>query len=206
MIRKSVYGFNLSRKELRELVAIKPWCNKLWKKPPIPQITAIKSKIRLQLEATQQHCSFCGLRLKGTSKGEIEHIAAKAHWRHPEFTFTLHNLTLSCHWCNFPEKKGTKETIQTKRKAYAHCKFLLVHPYFDDPNDHYEWTDNHTEILIQIKNNSPKGQFSITMFKLDTPEMNELRAAQVRHDELMAKYPIQAQDEQLINQTMDFIV
>lgn len=206
MICRSNYALNLSRQELRDLIAIKPWNDKHWKKPPNNRIAAIKSKIRQQLEAAQERCSFCGLKLGGTSKGEIEHIAAKAHWRHPEFTFTLYNLTLSCHWCNFPEKKGTKETIQAKRKVYSKSEFLLVHPYFDDPDDHYEWTDNQVEILIQVKNNSPKGSFSIAMFKLDTLEMNEQRAAQVRYDELKATYPIPIQDEQLVNQTMDFVV
>lgn len=198
MIRRAIYNICLTKPELIALSAIKPWSGKKWVYPPNQNIIDIKNKIRTQLEAVQICCSFCGLKLYGTSKGEIEHIAAKAYFRYPEFTFTLKNLTLSCHWCNTPEKKGTKETIHIKHKLYSKCQFLLVHPYFDDPIIHFEWTDNQSEILIQVRNNSPKGLTSINMFGLDSPEMNEHRASQVRHEELKTRMPLSQLDEELL--------
>lgn len=204
MIRSAVYNLSLTKAEFKQLSAIKTWSGSHWDTPPNNNISTIKDKIRQQLEATQSVCCYCGLKLKTTSNGEIEHVAPKS--KHPEFTFTLKNLALACHYCNFSEKKGQKETIVTgrKHKTYSKCEFLLVHPYFDDPNLHYEWTDNAVEILIQVRNNSAKGLFSITMFGLDTPQMNEARAAQVRIEELKAAKPLSVADEQLLNDTLNY--
>lgn len=204
MINQAIYGMSLTRAELKQLAAIRPWEGSHWDTPPNADIDAIKTKLRQQLEAVQTVCSYCGLKLKGTSNGEIEHIAPKNKSKHPEFTFTLKNLTLACHYCNFSEKKGQKEMLSNKKSIYSKCTFFLVHPYFDDPNLHYEWTDNNIELLIQVRNNSPQGIFSIDLFGLDTPVMNELRAAQVRHEELKAEKPLSDQDEQLLNDTLEF--
>ncbi len=205
MIVQSIYNLSLTKDEHRALALLRPWIGDYWENPPNNAIKQIKTKIRQQLEDCQSVCSYCGLELKGTSRGEIEHIAAKAtNFRHPEFTFTLKNLTLSCHWCNTSEKKGTKETILTKRNIYSKNEFALVHPYFDNPEEHYQWTDNHTTILIQIRNNSPKALFSINVFKLDTPEMNEHRARQIRFNEIKNLYPLSKGDEKLINNALEY--
>lgn len=204
MINRAVYNTILTTAELKHLVAIKQWKGKDWDTPPNDDIVAIKKKIRQQLEAVQTVCSYCGLKLRGTSNGEIEHIAPKNKSKHPEFTFTLKNLTLACHYCNFSDKKGQKEMLANKTTVYSKCDFLLVHPYFDDPNLHYEWTDNRLELLIQVRNNSPKGLFSINLFELDTPAMNEHRARQVRFEELANTIPLSVQDEQLLNDTLEF--
>jgi uncharacterized protein (TIGR02646 family) len=204
MIGKANYNLKLSRQELKELLSIIPWDGHKWDKPPTGNISNIISKIRKQLESCQSVCSYCGLPLYGTSRGEIEHIAAKAtKFRHPEFTFTLKNLTLSCHWCNTSEKKGTKETILQKHKIYSKCEFNIVHPYFDDPDDHYEWTDNNVEVLIQVKNNSSKAKLSIEMFGLDSLKMNEHRAMKIRFQELKNNLPLPMEDEELIKRIVE---
>ena len=202
MINQANYNLSLTRTEFKELAAIRPWEGEYWEEKTIPNnnIKAIKVKIRQQLEAAQNVCCYCGLKLGGTSNGEIEHIAPKS--KHPEFTFSLKNLALACHLCNFPEKKGQKETIETKAKGYKKCEFLLVHPYFDEPNLHYEWTDNHIEILIQVRDDSPKGLFSINMFELDTPIMNELRAQHVRFEELKTKRPLSDANQELLDDAL----
>lgn len=199
MIQRANFNLKLTREELKSLFAIKPFTGHSWDNPINDEIALIKNKIRVQLEAVQKKCSYCGLLLKGTSKGEIEHIAPKATgFRHPEFTFTLKNLTLSCHWCNTSEKKGTKETIAIKHKIYSKCEFKIVHPYFDDPQDHYDWTDNTIEILIQVKDESEKAINTIEMFKLDTPEMNEHRAKEIRFEQIKSQYRISKNNEDLI--------
>ena len=198
MIKQSISNILLTVEELRALSRIKPWRGEYWDTPPNNDIENIKIKIREQLEMGQNYCSYCGLRLGGTSRGEIEHIAPKAVYRHPYFTFTLKNLTLSCHYCNSFDKKGTKDTIDTRHPRYAKCTFNIVHPYFDNPDDHYEWTENNNAILIQVRNNSPKGLRSINMFKLDSPEMSEHRARQVLYDKFIATYPLGQRDEQLL--------
>lgn len=199
MIKQAIYNLSLTRNEFKELNSIKEWTGHKWDTPPNENIKNIITKIRGQLEDCQTVCSYCGLELNGTSKGEIEHIAAKATgFRHPEFTFTLKNLTLACHWCNTSEKKGTKETISKKHKLYSRCEFKIVHPYFDNPDNHYDWVDNHIEILIQVKNNCPKAITSIDMFGLDDPKMNEHRAKEVRYDEIKRKFILSKENNDLV--------
>ena len=205
MIKQAVYNLSLTRDELKFLAGIKPWAGKKWdNKAKEPTITAIKDKIRNQLESVQKVCSYCGLKLGGTSNGEIEHIAPKAHYRDPEFTFTLKNLTFSCHLCNGFYKKGTSAIIDTKKRSYSKCTFFIVHPYFDIPDQHFEWTDEEIEILIQVRDDSPKGKFSMKMFELDTPIMNELRAQQVRHEQLKAQRSLSIGDQKLIDDAINY--
>jgi uncharacterized protein (TIGR02646 family) len=195
----------LSLTEMKELAKARPHepfmkykGNNPWDYPPNDEVIAIKKKIRLDLTTSQKVCGFCGLRLKGTSQGQIEHIAPKAYYRHPEFTFTLKNLVLACHYCNSPDKKGTKDTISIKHTIYSKCKFNIVHPYLDDPEEHYDWTDKEIELLIQVKNDSPQGKKSIEIFGLDNPNMSELRAGEIRHSQLKAKYALLPADEFLL--------
>lgn len=204
MINQAVYNLSLTKAELKQLALIKPWKGDYWDNPPNQYIFDIKMKIRQQLESSQTVCSYCGLKLGGTSKGEVEHIAPKSKSRHPDFTFTLKNLTFACHLCNFSDKKGQKEVVSVKKKTYLNCGFLLVHPYFDNPNDHYEWTDNLLEILIQAKNNSPKGLFSIDLFDLASPRMNELRAQEVIYEKLKLKWHLSIEGQILINNILDY--
>ncbi len=189
---------NLSRDELRTLVALKEWKGSMWDTDATDEIKSIKSKIRRQLENGQTTCAYCGLKLNGTSKGEIEHIAPKASFRYPQFTFTLLNMVLACHFCNGFDKKGTNDTISKTHKLYRKCEFSIVHPYFDNPDDHFEWDDKNTTILISVKNNSERALNTLKIFKLDTTVMNELRAQQVRFDELKRQYQLTSNDEDLI--------
>lgn len=205
MITQIEFSLTLTEPEHVSVNSLLPWRGDYLDHPPNEEIAIIKNRIREQLTATQTKCSYCGLKLYGTSKGEIEHIAPKAtSFRHPEFTFTLQNLTFACHWCNTSEKKGTKDTIKVKNAVYTDCEFNLVHPYLDDPEEHYEWTDNRLELLIQIRNNSAKAKFSIEMFKLDTLEMNEHRAKQIRYEELKAEMKLNNADQQLLESAVDF--
>jgi uncharacterized protein (TIGR02646 family) len=198
MINKSIFCANLTTVELKELLSIKDWSGKHWDKPPSLNISAIKDKLRTQLELVQTSCAYCGLILNGTSRGQIEHIAPKAYYRYPQFTFTLSNLVMACGYCNGFDKKGTSDTIDVVNKLYKKCEFNIVHPYFHNPDDHYEWTDNNIEVLIQVKNSSAKGLNSINLFELDTPKMNELRAQQIRFEELKNKFQLSQADENLL--------
>jgi len=127
----------------------------------------IKSSIATQLNEIQnQKCCYCGLQLWETGRGEIEHIAPRASRikAYPEFTFEKMNLALACEHCNGSSKKGEKNVIFRKHAVYRHCEFKLVHPYFDNPQDHYEWINEITKIVIRHK--TWKGLYSIILFKL----------------------------------------
>jgi len=79
----------------------------------------------------------------------------------------------------------------------------IVHPYFDNP-DHYEWTDSELQILIQSKNGSAKGQFSIELFGLAEPLMNELRAQQIRFEELRLNIRFLTKTNKLVHKAIDY--
>lgn len=201
MIHQVPFVLNLTISEYRRLVNLKPW-NRKWNNP---DVLDIKAKIKTQLTYNQECCAYCGLPFKGSKDKQIEHIAPKANYRQPQFTFTLHNLVLSCGYCNDLIVKGTKPTIELpEHRFYSRCNFLIVHPYFDDPDDYYDWTDNNDRILIQIKNNEEKAKYSIEMFGLDSEEMSGWRAAfsllNIQND----LKPISSDDEELVQQTLEY--
>lgn len=117
-------------------------------------------------------CSFCGLELNETSAAQIEHFAPKggeSRIKHPEFTFTLVNLTLACSLCNGFEKKGNTDTITNKNRDYVSSIFNMVHPYLDDPASHFSWKGSIISSLTQ------KGAKSIKVFQLDSTHMTDAR-------------------------------
>lgn len=98
---------------------------------------AIKESIKKQLLIWQNgKCVYCGLKLGGTSREEIEHIAPRHLYS--EFEYTTKNLAMSCQFCNSSSKKGRKDTIQLKNTYYNKCTFTIVHPYFDDVDHYFE--------------------------------------------------------------------
>ena len=202
MIQKLPFILKLTIFEHRQLIMRKPWLKKWDCDDPI--IIGIKSKIKEQLVDNQDCCAYCGLPFKGNKDKQIEHIAPKASYRQPQFTFTLQNLVLSCVYCNTLIVKGTKPTIELPvNNLYQKCKFLIVHPYFDDPDLHYEWVDE-DKIVIQVKNNSSQGRKSIEMFDLDSQGMTEMREALSYICKMKATKPVSAEDENSINKTLDF--
>lgn len=131
----------------------------------------LKSYIRTILLAYQQNrCAYCSQLLNLTSGSEIEHIApkgGKVYPHHTEFTFTAHNLVLSCHLCNSPTKKGRKETIVQKSINYSDCIFNIVHPYFDDVTNHFELVPNKNSDGIIYKPLTDKARQSVAIFDLN---------------------------------------
>jgi uncharacterized protein (TIGR02646 family) len=204
MIEQLPFILTLSGEHLARLEGKKPWSGSQWTDD---DVTLIKSEIRRQLQGNQDCCAYCGLPFKGSKDMQIEHIAAKAFYRHPRFTFTLQNLVLSCGYCNNLVVKGTKQTIELPAAInYEDCTFLLVHPYFDNPDEHYEWIedDNNEKVLIQIRNESPKARFSIEMFDLASSGMSLSRACVAFRNRRHTVMPNSDDDETNIQLTLDF--
>lgn len=161
----------------------------------------IKTNIKEQLDILQgTECAFCGLDLR-SRVAQIEHIAPKGAGLHPQFMFEKQNLILACSLCNGFEKKHTFNTIISLGATYAACTFNIVHPYFDDPNDHFEYEsdpDNGLAYLIQVKKNdgveSSKGRQSVDLFELDSVPMTQERYK----DALLATFEV-PDFENLIN-------
>jgi len=192
MIQKTQFKLKLTVSEYRRLAQSKPWVGK-WDDD---SLSDIKSKIRSQLVSFQRVCAYCGLPFKGAKDKQIEHIAPKAKFRQPEFTFTLHNLVLACGYCNDLIVKGSKATVHLPaHRCYRKCSFSIVHPYFDDPDEYFQWTD---KILIQVKDQKEKGRNSIEMFSLDSEEMTEWRAAFSLLETSRQTQPLSSADEKTI--------
>ncbi len=201
MIQQVPFILNLTIAEYKRLIAKRPWSGK-WGDADIQDIVG---KIRSQLISIQVFCAYCGLPFKGSKDKQIEHIAPKANFRQPQFTFTLHNLVLSCGYCNDLIVKGTKPTVELPaHRLYKKCKFIIVHPYFHDPSDFYDWIDERDKIVIQVKNNKTEAKNSINMFSLDSEEMSGWRAAFSLLEKQKVQKPIDTSNENLVQQTMDY--
>lgn len=201
MIQQIAFALRLAPDEYRRLLAKRPWEGK-WDDDGIADI---KGKIKQQLTASQHNCAYCGLPFKGSKDKQIEHIAPKAKFRQPQFTFTLKNLVLSCGYCNNLIVKGTRHTIiPPVHRVYSKCKFYIVHPYFDNPTYHYSWADWGTSVLIQVKNDSGKARNSIRMFELASLEMSELRAGVKIINRLKAERQLSQADEALLQRALNY--
>ncbi|MCS0674488.1 HNH endonuclease [Cytobacillus firmus] len=168
------------KEQKRYLKKLKPWNGDHWKRKD-DELKSIKKHIKtLLINFQNNRCAYCGLPLSETSNIEIEHIAPKG--KRPQFTFTPYNLALACRFCNGFEKKGTKETITTLKNNYKLCDFNIVHPYFDNPRDHFNWVPKGRHILISHK--TTKGKKSIEIFKLDSTPHNEARARLALYEDI----------------------
>ena len=147
---------------------------------------SIRDSVTDQLDLIQgEKCCYCGLQLWETGRGEIDHIAPKASRQRafPEFTFVKQNLALACEYCNGSSKKGERDTVFRYDVDYLNCEFKIVHPYFDNPNHHYEWINERTKIVIRPR--TLKGRYSFILFKLK--EQAGARAKQRTWDKKMQR-------------------
>ena len=143
-------------------------------------------------ELQGNYCIYCGMLFGVTSGKEVEHIAPKGDGRYPQFMFTALNLVLACSLCNGFEKKERKvprnywDTIAGPAEHdYRDCEFTIVHPYFDDPDIHFDFVHvagNDPKVVIEGL--TAKGLCSISTFKLDEEPLTTER---VKHVEIWAK-------------------
>lgn len=129
-------------------------------------------------------CAYCeDILCKGAHA--IEHIAHKGNY--PEFTYEPYNLVTSCTSCNSPRNKGQKNTVAdpVDRSVYSNNSFNIVHPYFDNPDNHLKYIDS-DKIVFDWNNCSKKGQETIKMFNWNETwaKLQRIKIAQMRH------YPI----------------
>lgn len=147
-----------------------------------------KKCVKDQLSIIQNdRCAYCGLTL-GTRGKHIDHFAPKGGAKRPKhvmYTYLTRNLFLACYSCNMTESKGSKDTIKKatkKEKAlmikldfmnYKKREFTIVHPYFDNPDDHISWTSEDRKIIPSYLDE--KGKKTIEMFRLDRTHICEER-------------------------------
>ena len=107
-------------------------------------------------------CAYCE-RILSRGEVEIEHIAHKKDYGC--FTFEPFNLVSSCTCCNAPCNKGQNNTVSlpANRIQYDSNHFIIVHPYFDKPDEHIKFLDA-DHIIIDFPNCSKKGKETVRMF------------------------------------------
>lgn len=140
---------------------LKPQKSNGWKDQKV-LTNAIKNRISTHTIIAQGgRCAYCEIPL---SKGAhaIEHIAPKGIYG--EFCYEPYNLVTACSSCNSTSNKGEEDTIvgPVNRRDYAANIFRVVHPYFDNPEDHFKFRDA-DRAMFDIPNCSPKAQNTITM-------------------------------------------
>lgn len=103
---------------------------------------ALKNRISTHTIIAQGgRCAYCeSMLLRGAHA--IEHIAPKGIYG--EFAFEPYNLVTACTSCNSTTNKGENDTVKhpVDRQDYAANQFVIVHPYFDNPDDHFKYQDD----------------------------------------------------------------
>lgn len=188
MIKQITQTFNLSQDQEDILDTLRPFQPGVWDSS---RVSEIKEDIHNQLATIQSdNCCYCGLKMNETGRAEIEHIANKGGKKKPkytEFVFTKKNLALACQFCNSSSKKGQTDTLKKIDVTnYENCTFKIVHPYLNDPAEHYSWTKGRFKILIS--GISDEGRESIKLFGLDEEAHTIARAKQRMFEKKLSRY------------------
>lgn len=144
----------------------------------------IKDRIKERLLDIQgPFCIYCGIHKEIIGTLDREHIALKGSY--PEFSFTKQNLVLACGYCNRSEKKHITNVISVYDENYQNCEFSIVHPYFDNIEEHIELTFENANISLSPRNGSVKGDNTLRLFRLTEYEQSAFRGgAYLRSKEL----------------------
>lgn len=106
-----------------------------------PSVDLVRAEIKDHYIAEQnRRCCYCNREYPTNNKAvwDGEHIIAKS--LAPHFMFEPRNLAASCKDCNIA--KGEDEVrVNPNRKAFPDQsqQYIIVHPHFDDYNDHIRW-------------------------------------------------------------------
>ncbi|EOB2572124.1 HNH endonuclease [Vibrio fluvialis] len=154
---------------IEEVVSSPSFQHTDWNKVELSsELQRLRSHIRSHYRKEQKaRCAYCGkdLSVQSAANCHVEHIAPKSLYK--EYMFLPQNLCLACADCN--EIKGDIDTIKPlpkgkKRKRYprASSQFKIIHPHFDNYDDH---------INVFLGNyyidNTEKGHFTIGICKLN---------------------------------------
>lgn len=110
-------------------------------------------------------CAYCESPLRRGAHA-IEHIAPKGIYG--EFCYEPQNLVNACTSCNSTSNKGEQDTMAkpVDGNDYAANSFTIVHPYFDNPDEHLKYYDAERTVFDKPAC-SAKGLETIRMFNWD---------------------------------------
>ncbi|WP_130854979.1 retron system putative HNH endonuclease [Olivibacter jilunii] len=141
----------------------------------------VKNEISKKLSYNQRgKCAYCERYLFGLGH-EIDHFAHKALY--PRFTFVTVNLYYSCSSCNSTARKGQKATVLNLQQYYKDCTFLIVHPFFNNPDDEIKFIDE-DKVVFDRTQSTELGRNTIDFFKWDDFESTTIRARTLMFDRL----------------------
>jgi uncharacterized protein (TIGR02646 family) len=160
----------------------------------------LKQKIKEQLLTIQDgYCAYCGISFSirgGNSSIHREHVAPKHIDVHIRFIFEPQNLVLACSRCNGFDYKGSKNYLTLYDEDYSVCEFSIVHPHLDD---FFEHLTDQNGIIIEIVNDSEKGQKSLKEFGINDESEIMIRGA---FKKIKAE-PLSDEDENLLSSILE---
>lgn len=144
----------------------------------------VKKEIKSYLTLKQEsYCYYCGrsFYLFGENQRRIsrnihiDHILPKNanHGHYGRFVFEPKNLILACAICNGADFKGRLDFCNTPTLDYDRMSFLIVHPHFDDINQHFVIGDDGR--AIKINQDTSKADLMERVFGINSTHMIEQR-------------------------------
>lgn len=200
MIKQIHISYQYTTKDLRCIAEAK----RNWESGKVC-IKNLKIKLNSFFDTNQnEKCCYCGLSYGITGRGEVDHIAPKGEEFYPKFSFHAKNLVKACQLCNSSSMKHTYDSIEILGDNYENCEFKFVHPYLDDPDEHYSWNYGVINVIISVKNNSSKAEESIRLFELDSEKRTRARAMQRNYELKLRTYKVTEQAIKLIYSAISY--
>ena len=144
------------------LLTDKPWYD--------PGVKDIKRRIKdFHLGMTVDTCCYCQRDLLGefTMVIDVEHVLPSSKYK-PQ-TFLMWNLSASCKRCNMDIKNDDVSFIQGDGSLEDSSRYKLVHPNFDNPEDHlvrFAEQVGRSRIVKYVVHTPDKGRYTYDYFKL----------------------------------------
>lgn len=129
-------------------------------------------------------CAYCEDLITGGA--QLDHVVPKQ--LHPEFCFEPKNLLTACAVCNMYIKNSGDTIKKPIMRRYEQNHFLIVHPYFNDPNVHIKFL-NEDKVIIDTNKSTSLGKATIEFFHLNDYPAYCKRANKFND---ISKYPIDA--------------
>lgn len=119
-------------------------CGSFWDTKDDAELTRLKKHIKDFYILSQDYtCVYCRQKIvvDHNAVWDTEHIIPKS--THPQFLFKPENLCVACKDCNV--KKSNKNVlVNSNKQSFSFDKqdYLLVHPHFDNYDDHIRVVSN----------------------------------------------------------------
>ncbi|SHJ83815.1 TIGR02646 family protein [Halomonas caseinilytica] len=134
-------------------------------------------------------CVWCtlGVGVHSRRTPHRDHIAPKALYS--QWTFEVCNIAISCEYCNGFAVKSDLDTVCNTSRDYREVEWLIVHPYFDNTNEHIRFCGEAESGEVVIKSLTERGKWTIEKLKLDDPGLTVERAKEKIFEGVLAKLP-----------------